>query len=110
MILPALPSVSISAKGTRVVLPAPGGASSTSDGAAASEAAISGSRGSMGSMSFMLWLIPAWRRQVHVSKYRREMWERYMDKPLKGIRVIEMAGIGPGPFAGMWLADQGAEV
>lgn len=33
-----------------------------------------------------------------------------MDKPLKGVRVIEMAGIGPGPFAGMWLADQGAEV
>ena len=30
--------------------------------------------------------------------------------PLKGIRVIEMAGIGPGPFAGMMLADMGAEV
>jgi alpha-methylacyl-CoA racemase len=30
--------------------------------------------------------------------------------PLKGIRVIEMAGIGPGPFAGMLLADLGAEV
>jgi alpha-methylacyl-CoA racemase len=30
--------------------------------------------------------------------------------PLHGIRVVEMAGIGPGPFAGMMLADMGAEV
>jgi len=30
--------------------------------------------------------------------------------PLAGIKVIEMAGIGPGPFAGMLLADMGAEV
>lgn len=30
--------------------------------------------------------------------------------PLDGIRVIEMAGIGPGPFCGMLLADMGAEV
>ncbi len=30
--------------------------------------------------------------------------------PLKGIRVIEMAGIGPAPFCGMILADMGAEV
>lgn len=30
--------------------------------------------------------------------------------PLKGIKVIEMAGIGPGPFSGMLLADMGAEV
>lgn len=30
--------------------------------------------------------------------------------PLQGIRVIELAGIGPGPFAGMMLADLGAEV
>ena len=29
---------------------------------------------------------------------------------LKGIRVIEIEGIGPGPFAGMLLADMGAEV
>ena len=31
-------------------------------------------------------------------------------KPLKGVRVIEMAGIGPGPFCGMMLADMGADV
>lgn len=30
--------------------------------------------------------------------------------PLEGIRIIEVAGIGPGPFAGMMLADMGAEV
>ena len=30
--------------------------------------------------------------------------------PLKGVRVIEMAGIGPAPFAAMHLADMGAEV
>lgn len=30
--------------------------------------------------------------------------------PLKGLRVIEMKGIGPAPFAGMLLADMGAEV
>lgn len=29
---------------------------------------------------------------------------------LQGIRVIEVEGIGPGPFAGMMLADLGAEV
>ena len=30
--------------------------------------------------------------------------------PLKGIKVIEMAGIGPGPFCAMMLSDMGAEV
>jgi alpha-methylacyl-CoA racemase len=30
--------------------------------------------------------------------------------PLKGIRILEFAGIGPGPFAAMMLADMGAEV
>jgi alpha-methylacyl-CoA racemase len=30
--------------------------------------------------------------------------------PLKGLRVLELAGIGPAPFAGMMLADMGAEV
>ena len=30
--------------------------------------------------------------------------------PLKGIKIIEMAGIGPGPFCGMVFADLGAEV
>ena len=30
--------------------------------------------------------------------------------PLKGVRVLEIAGIGPGPFCGMLLADLGADV
>ena len=30
--------------------------------------------------------------------------------PLTGLRVIELAGIGPGPFCGMMLSDMGAEV
>ena len=29
---------------------------------------------------------------------------------LDGIRVVEIAGIGPGPFCGMLLADMGADV
>jgi alpha-methylacyl-CoA racemase len=37
-------------------------------------------------------------------RYRRTMG------PLQGIRIIEMAGIGPGPFAAMLLADMGADV
>jgi alpha-methylacyl-CoA racemase len=30
--------------------------------------------------------------------------------PLAGIKIIEIAGLGPGPFAAMLLADMGAEV
>lgn len=30
--------------------------------------------------------------------------------PLKGIKVIEISGIGPGPFCGMMLSDMGARV
>ena len=33
-----------------------------------------------------------------------------MAGPLSGLRIIEFAGIGPGPFCGMMLADHGAEV
>ena len=29
---------------------------------------------------------------------------------LEGVRIVELAGIGPAPFAGMMLADHGAEV
>lgn len=42
------------------------------------------------------------------------MWVRVMGDrpqgPLQGLRVIEMAGLGPTPFAAMWLADMGADV
>jgi alpha-methylacyl-CoA racemase len=30
--------------------------------------------------------------------------------PLAGVRIVELAGIGPGPFCGMLLADLGADV
>ncbi len=30
--------------------------------------------------------------------------------PLTGVRIVELAGIGPGPFACMLLADMGAEI
>ena len=33
-----------------------------------------------------------------------------MAGPLAGVRIVELAGIGPGPFACMMLADHGAEV
>jgi alpha-methylacyl-CoA racemase len=33
-----------------------------------------------------------------------------MDGPLAGVKVVEFAGLGPGPFAAMLLADAGADV
>jgi alpha-methylacyl-CoA racemase len=30
--------------------------------------------------------------------------------PLRGVRIVELAGIGPGPFAGMLLSDMGADI
>jgi len=30
--------------------------------------------------------------------------------PLAGVKIVEMKGLGPGPYAGMLLADMGAEV
>ena len=33
-----------------------------------------------------------------------------MPGPLEGVRIIEIAGIGPGPFAAMLLSDMGADV
>ncbi|WP_367046685.1 CaiB/BaiF CoA-transferase family protein [Streptomyces sp. Je 1-332] len=36
--------------------------------------------------------------------------DRGVHGPLAGVRVVELAGIGPGPFAAMLLADLGADV
>jgi alpha-methylacyl-CoA racemase len=33
-----------------------------------------------------------------------------MNPPLKGVRIVEFEGIGPGPLAGRMLADMGAEL
>src|SRR5690348_13790378 len=30
--------------------------------------------------------------------------------PLSGVKIVEFAGIGPGPFAGMLLSDLGADI
>ncbi|HAY05359.1 MAG TPA: carnitine dehydratase, partial [Hyphomonas sp.] len=30
--------------------------------------------------------------------------------PLSGVKIVEFAGIGPGPFCGMLLSDMGADV
>ncbi|MFM8973175.1 MAG: CaiB/BaiF CoA transferase family protein [Actinomycetota bacterium] len=30
--------------------------------------------------------------------------------PLSGVKIVELAGIGPGPFAGMMLSDMGADI
>lgn len=38
------------------------------------------------------------------------MQDRTAQGPLKGLKVLELAGIGPGPFCAMMLADMGAEV
>ena len=35
---------------------------------------------------------------------------RGVSGPLDGIRVVELAGIGPGPHAAMLLGDWGADV
>src|SRR4051812_44410670 len=40
----------------------------------------------------------------------RSLYHRFMAGVLDGVRVIELAGIGPAPFAAMMLADHGAEV
>lgn len=36
--------------------------------------------------------------------------EGHMQGPLKGIKVVEFAGLGPAPFCGMLLSDLGADV
>ncbi|HEY1146233.1 MAG TPA: CoA transferase, partial [Allosphingosinicella sp.] len=33
-----------------------------------------------------------------------------MPGALEGVRIVEIAGLGPAPFASMMLADHGAEV
>ncbi|MBP9067056.1 MAG: CoA transferase, partial [Candidatus Microthrix subdominans] len=33
-----------------------------------------------------------------------------MSGPLNGIKIVEIAGIGPAPFAAMMLADMGADI
>src|ERR1035437_2994704 len=48
--------------------------------------------------------------RLSTSTSAREMGPAQKMGPLGGITVVEMSGIGPGPFAGMMLADLGATV
>jgi len=53
------------------------------------------------------------RRNIHAvnqSLAMRGATECSMSGPLQGLKVIEIEGIGPAPFAAMLLADMGAEV
>jgi alpha-methylacyl-CoA racemase len=43
-------------------------------------------------------------------RFRHDYKEVAVPGPLAGVRVVELAGIGPGPFAAMLLADMGADV
>src|SRR5574337_202730 len=54
---------------------------------------------------------PSWRNANPIFRIARCLVDKgsFMG-PLAGYRVIEMAGIGPAPFAAMLLADMGAEV
>src|SRR2546426_6636048 len=45
-----------------------------------------------------------------VASNRCRRWKEPGMGPLSGYRVLELAGIGPGPFACMVLSDLGAEV
>src|SRR5215470_17459655 len=45
----------------------------------------------------------AWRLR------RTSRW-RVVVGPLQGVKIVELAGIGPGPFAGMLLSDMGADI
>jgi alpha-methylacyl-CoA racemase len=39
-----------------------------------------------------------------------DAWEENPVGPLDGVKLLEFAGIGPGPFAAMMLSDMGAEI
>ncbi|MEW2078971.1 CaiB/BaiF CoA transferase family protein [Streptomyces sp. NPDC012403] len=45
-----------------------------------------------------------------MSPYSTDLPGHDVAGPLDGVRVVELAGIGPGPFAAMLLADLGADV
>ncbi|WP_181804905.1 CaiB/BaiF CoA transferase family protein [Streptomyces shenzhenensis] len=45
-----------------------------------------------------------------MSRHSTDRPARDVAGPLDGVRVVELAGIGPGPFAAMLLADLGADV
>src|SRR2546423_10190859 len=57
-----------------------------------------------------------WRERAQRANHKRSLSTHPaaeggpMSGPLSGFKIIEVAGIGPGPFAAMMLADMGADV
>lgn len=49
-------------------------------------------------------------RVNHSAREQRDDLGNADQRPFNGVTAVEMAGIGPGPFAGMMLSDFGAEV
>ena len=52
------------------------------------------------------------RRRRFLVAHRAARGERRVAAmgPLQGVKIVELAGIGPGPFGGMLLSDMGADV
>ena len=50
------------------------------------------------------------RAAVALKAPAQTQWEERVAQPLQAIRIIELAGLAPAPFAAMMLADHGAEV
>jgi alpha-methylacyl-CoA racemase len=68
-------------------------------------------------MNMLICARPEWtslgvadRALDHHADGRKQGRTSRMPGPLTGVRVIELGGIGPAPFAGMMLADMGADV
>src|SRR2546430_16148706 len=56
------------------------------------------------SSSIVVFCSPAWTPKTVMPE------SSPMSGPLEGVKVVEIAGIGPGPFCAMLLADLGADV
>ncbi|MEA3002277.1 MAG: alpha-methylacyl-CoA racemase [Sphingomonadales bacterium] len=50
------------------------------------------------------------RRRSRLAGAARPLYQGVMAGVLEGLRIVELAGLGPVPFAGMMLADHGATV
>src|SRR3546814_689096 len=71
-------------------------------------------RGSRGSMAFAsppnIESAGTGEDRLARSRFCQNWSSMSVSGPLKGVKILEFAGIGPGPFAGMMLSDMGADV